>query len=369
MSVAKTAVAVSKPLHVSHLFILIPVASLDHVVRSLPSELQVRGPPQGNVDPKDAHVSPEPLTAEQARALGKKLLKAHDNMGSNPIKWKEIEEATKTKFAHWKQDYKLLPLTGKAAAGVTTGPNGEQYTLWKDPFAKWLSKSQTLTAAGIKVGKVNLLSFNVVSKAPPPPQEAADASKAPKPKEPKKPKDSEASDDEEGSEKSSDTEDKTIPGVDPLLKSGFLPEKSLLVIREIFRNLDSNPKRKQLPYNEIAFQYGQGHSPPILPTTLLSYFVANRETKGFIAEALKELDGKTILKPGVSEVMDKWFETLLGSDNGRAAQQMPNGHPYTYWGKRVVEIEILKALTSSDNPALFLTIGYLEGFKVPPKAE
>ncbi|KAH6662336.1 hypothetical protein B0J14DRAFT_707704 [Halenospora varia] len=107
-----------------------------------------------------------------------------------------------------------------------------------------------------------------------------------------------------------------------------------MIVETIYVKKDTNAVR--IPTAELMYQGAKAAGSK--PTWVIQQFIENAQTEKFIAAAFKALGGKsgtiTFLKlDSGNAVMQKWFEILLGSDNGRGTQAMCNFHPEYFSAK------------------------------------
>lgn len=118
--------------------------------------------------------------------------------------------------------------------------------------------------------------------------------------------------------------------------------KTAIVILKMYRKFDTTPQSKALPLAELIVQGAEGAG--MKPTSIIHYSIENDETVSFMAQAVKAMNGKggkATLDLASTGTELQWFQTLLGSDNGRTAQQMCNFHSTYFGGKAVTTINIL----------------------------
>ena len=121
-----------------------------------------------------------------------------------------------------------------------------------------------------------------------------------------------------------------------------------IIVETIYLKEDTNTVK--IPTAELMFQGAKAAGSK--PTWVIQQMIENTQTQKFIAAAFKALGGKsgtiTSLKQNSGNAgMQKWFEILLGSDNGRGSQAMCNFHP-EYFNSKSGGQTVLHSVTQID---------------------
>lgn len=114
--------------------------------------------------------------------------------------------------------------------------------------------------------------------------------------------------------------------------------KTSMIVMGTFRVFDTTPKSKALQASELMVQGAK--ETKSVPTSIIHYSIKNDETLKFMQEAAAATEKKFFTIKGTGAELD-WFKILLGSDNGRTAQQMFTFHPSYLGQKSIVQINIL----------------------------
>lgn len=130
-------------------------------------------------------------------------------------------------------------------------------------------------------------------------------------------------------------------GYAPTLKATYMP--NAIIVQSDFRTLDTNLANR-LPISELMAR--GAIEAQIMPKVVVQNVIMNAQTLQFIFEAFAadpNVNGgnseRTTVLPGKGSPTNRFFEILLGSDNGRCAQQMLNAYPSYFQGKTVTKIE------------------------------
>ena len=131
-------------------------------------------------------------------------------------------------------------------------------------------------------------------------------------------------------------------------------------MEKMFKFLDATAKNEMLPIFEILFQCaGKSGMRPPGPRFILSDDVINDVTESFIESTVKAVG--TEVKCGGDGESKRWFYILVGSDNGRLNQQMPNAHPEYFRGQHVMRIEIIKWVNEKPKDSKRYSLLYVIG--------
>lgn len=131
--------------------------------------------------------------------------------------------------------------------------------------------------------------------------------------------------------------------------------KQIIIAKEKFAIFDGTPQNNpaRLGNYELMFQASKERG--IVPTHVAQEDIANADTRIFIESALKEVPNVDSAARYIKLTPDpknptnaKWFDTLLGSDNGRPTQVMTNRHPDYFNKKIVTEIHAFGKLGDGD---------------------
>lgn len=149
-----------------------------------------------------------------------------------------------------------------------------------------------------------------------------------------------------------------------------LPSFKLVAILGTYKEADGTGAA-YLKSSELLSQAIQKDS-PFIPKNIAQVSISNPDTQGFIKDAFDDPGVASLLsdsqegeediltlRSGTSNVHEqKWFDTLLGSDNGRAVQEMLNNHPTLYGRKNVISISVWVGDSDGEiDPSMLLTIG------------